>query len=106
MSTTFDCCACGACCCLGFDVLLTEPEAETFEADPRLAKLTWLYRSSGGLTARFLRKSEPTGHCIALAGQLGGVHCTIYSERPNLCRVFEVGSPDCLEARAKMGLGP
>ena len=104
MSTKLDCCACGACCCLGYDVLLTSEEAERFEADPRLSKLTWLYRSSGGLTAQFLRKDEKTGHCIALEGDLGHVRCTIYSERPSLCRVFEVGSPDCLEARAKMGL--
>ena len=100
----FDCCACGACCCLGFDVLLTDSEAERSEADPRLAKLTWLYRSSAGLTARFLRKDERTGHCIALTGALGNVRCSIYAERPNLCRVFEVACPDCLDARAKMGV--
>jgi uncharacterized protein len=44
------------------------------------------------------------GWCVAL--DRGSLRCTIYSARPQLCRVFETGSPECLEERAADGLPP
>ena len=34
------------------------------------------------------------------------MRCTIYAMRPTVCRGFEVGDTDCIEERAKHGLGP
>ena len=43
--------------------------------------------------------------CVALEGQVGAsCHCAIYSERPDNCRRFEVGSRLCKIARAEAGL--
>lgn len=44
------------------------------------------------------------GWCLAL--DRGSLRCTIYAVRPQLCRVFEAGSPECLEERAADGLPP
>jgi Fe-S-cluster containining protein len=42
------------------------------------------------------------GWCVAL--DRGSLRCTIYADRPQLCRVFAMGSPECLEERALDGL--
>ncbi len=34
------------------------------------------------------------------------MRCTIYQRRPDVCRSFDVGDADCLEERARDGLGP
>lgn len=49
-------------------------------------------------TTRFVR---PDGFkCSALKGKVGSeVSCSIYDDRPPVCRNFEVGSERCLEAR-------
>jgi Fe-S-cluster containining protein len=101
----YDCQTCGACC---------------------------LYQGSGKGTAYiFLQGDEPErmkrlglpvvhvgrdcylgarnrgGHpiCIAFRGRVGGsCGCSIYSDRPDVCRQFEVGDPLCIEARERAGL--
>ncbi len=43
--------------------------------------------------------------CIALSGTVGTeVACSIYADRPELCRQFEAGSPECHEARRAAGI--
>jgi uncharacterized protein len=43
--------------------------------------------------------------CVALSGNVGKqVACTIYGDRPVLCRQFEAGSPECHQARRAMGI--
>lgn len=43
--------------------------------------------------------------CVALQGDVGGrCGCRIYADRPALCREFEAGSPECLQARTAAGL--
>ncbi|MBN8550973.1 MAG: YkgJ family cysteine cluster protein [Deltaproteobacteria bacterium] len=32
--------------------------------------------------------------------------CRIYNSRPQVCRAFEAGSPECAEARRRCGLKP
>lgn len=47
------------------------------------------------------------GHrvCRALEGRVGKrVECSIYESRPGLCREFEAGSPECLQARRAVGI--
>src|SRR5580765_2596141 len=50
-------------------------------------------------TGTLMQREEATGCCRALAGPLGDCTCTIYDDRPELCRAFDAGSDDCLEAR-------
>jgi Fe-S-cluster containining protein len=43
--------------------------------------------------------------CVAFAGNLGqACVCTIYSDRPEACRQFEVGGALCIEARRRVGI--
>lgn len=98
---TFDCQSCGA-CCSSLDVLLTGAEADDFEADPRLAALTVLRCDRPGLTLRFMKRGGPIDRCVALEGPLSHCRCRIYAQRPQLCREFAAGSPDCLTARARL----
>jgi Fe-S-cluster containining protein len=99
-----DCMHCGA-CCAEFDVLLSEREADHFGSDPALSPWLALRPVGSGPPWPFLKRHPVTGRCPALAGPLGDCRCTIYPERPFLCRQFEVGSPECLEARRRHGFG-
>jgi Fe-S-cluster containining protein len=43
--------------------------------------------------------------CVALEGELGGqCGCTVYEDRPAVCRRSEAGSELCREARDRAGL--
>jgi Fe-S-cluster containining protein len=43
--------------------------------------------------------------CVAFAGQMGeACGCSIYEDRPSVCREFEAGGPLCREAREQAGL--
>lgn len=98
-----DCLHCGA-CCAEFDVLLRGDEADRFESHPALYALTVPQPVGSGPPWLFLKRNAATGRCAALAGRLGDCRCTIYAERPSLCRQFEVGSAECLEARRRHGM--
>ncbi|MCA9244022.1 MAG: YkgJ family cysteine cluster protein [Phycisphaerales bacterium] len=102
-SVELDCRQCGA-CCLTFDVLLNTGESAAFAARPDLVSLTVLYNGPFFPPPRFMRR-EADGRCAALSGGLSACHCTIYEDRPTLCREFEAGSADCLAARARLGIG-
>jgi Fe-S-cluster containining protein len=53
------------------------------------------------------RNSQGVCVCVALAGKVGRqVACSIYGERPELCRQFEAGSPECHQARRAAGVEP
>jgi uncharacterized protein len=99
----YDCQTCGA-CCSGLDVLLDESEAERFERDRDLAGLTVLHDCAPGLVLRFMKKDPQTERCLALAGSLEKCACTIYEQRPVLCRELHQGAPDCVASRQRQGL--
>lgn len=43
--------------------------------------------------------------CVALSGRIGKqVACSIYMDRPDLCRQFQAGTPECFEARRAAGV--
>lgn len=103
---TYDCLACGRCC------FATENYVQVYAED--LVQLgpvrteryviphTWPpaeWRAGETADTRFMRMRD--GHCDALDPQPGRYACTIYEDRPLLCRVYEPGSPSCLEARAR-----
>ena len=100
----YDCQTCGACCAT-FDVWLMGGDRDRFERSQKLVVLTRTYGPSGaGGDWRFMSRDDKTGCCVALEGGLRSCRCTIYDERPWLCREFEAGSEDCLEARRKHGI--
>ena len=104
-SAALDCQACGACCAT-FDVWLMESDLDRFERSPNLLHLTVIHPGAAAGQWRFMRRNEKTGQCAALEGGLRSCRCTIYEQRPTLCREFEPGSEDCLEARRKYGIDP
>jgi Fe-S-cluster containining protein len=99
---TYDCQTCGA-CCFGLDVLLGDGEAEHFERTAHLAPLTVMHHCAPGLVLRFMKKHAESERCVALEGGVGKCRCTIYEERPALCRELAAGSPDCVTARRVQG---
>lgn len=99
----FDCQRCGACCCAGLDVLLMEGEVDTFERDPRLRPLMREHPRIAAFPLYFLQR-DAADRCVAFAGSQDACRCTIYAQRPMLCRELEAGSDGCREARRKLGL--
>jgi uncharacterized protein len=99
---TWDCQQCGA-CCRGLDVLLTDGEADAFEARPDRVRLTVLYQPRAGLSARFMKRDPQTDTCVALRGSFGDCACSIYADRPFLCRDLQPGDAHCVEARQRAG---
>lgn len=90
-----DCLACGA-CCRENKVELERRDIERFE-QANLAKLTkmpYARRQDGKLVLRLTKDRR----CLHLARDN---RCGIYEVRPEMCRVFPVGSECCLSARAE-----
>jgi len=49
--------------------------------------------------------SSSAPRCTALAGEVGvSVGCSIYAQRPAVCREVMPGDPQCLKARARHGI--
>lgn len=88
---------------MGLDVLLTDAEADAFERDPELVRLTTLYQPTASPAVRFMKRHPQTDRCLALEGPLERCRCRIYARRPMLCRALQAGSPDCEQARARAG---
>ncbi len=82
------CADCEACCC-SLEVMLMAGDdiPEDFTGRDRWGG--WVMRRVGG-------------RCIALEGY----RCGIYGIRPQVCRDFEEGSPDCLAQRAHLDALP
>lgn len=106
--TEYDCVACGRCCYYNKpDYALLYPEDIVAFGPAGLAKHT----TKSTLSGEFLRAGEDgteiymrmeNGHCCALNVTPGVSYiCSIYENRPLLCRMFDPGSADCLEARAR-----
>jgi len=91
------CDPCGACCREAFDGVPADggqlPEALVLQWDPEF------------ITVRRIEQGRGT-RCICLIGD-GATHpfrCTHYAVRPTACRELEIGSPNCLLARRRVGL--
>ena len=83
-----DCEKCGACC--SFDTSTFVP---LNAADERRLGAAW-----AGLTHEqdgqvYMRMQD--GACAALDRSQGLSRCSIYESRPDLCREFNQGSPEC-----------
>ena len=103
---TYDCLACGR-CCFGADNYVELFEEDLITLGParlkKFAILTTLprsqWRTGENAWTKFMKMTD--GHCAALDPTPGDWACTIYENRPLLCRVYEPGSADCLKARAR-----
>lgn len=91
------CQACGACCACEPDWprFSTEEEAELARIpatliDPGLGHMAWR-----------------DGRCAALEGTVGTwTGCTIYADRPHVCRACVPGDDACEIARHRYGMAP
>ena len=91
------CQSCGACC--AYD---REWPRFTIENDEDIARLPGHLIAPDGSGMRW------TGErCAALAGEVGvHVACTVYADRPDVCRACIAGDDACSMARARHGLPP
>lgn len=105
----YDCQTCGACCVqFGTEdgnayVYLDRDEAR------RMGSLGLpVIRQAMGARCLGAAPNEGAGGrpaCVAFVGNLGGqCGCTVYEERPSVCREFDVGGGLCLHARQQAGL--
>lgn len=79
------CPTCDACCCR-LEVLLLDDRG----VPPALTQVD----RSGGLVMR----RHGDGWCAAL--DRNTMRCSIYEQRPQSCRDFEMGGPECMEERS------
>lgn len=110
MGDTFDCTICGACCFGKRDYVQVFPVDAARLGPARTAEL--VAPAVGEISASVGRASEPQrymkmthGRCSALVNAPPNrLLCSVYEDRPVLCRALEPGSGACLEARARQGI--
>ena len=91
------CQSCGACC--AFDASWPRFSLEC-EEDLALIPVHLVAADGSGMAFK-------DGRCAALAGKVGDhVACSIYGLRPDVCRAYQPGDPECNEARARYGFSP
>ena len=108
MGENYDCTACGACCFGKRDYVQVFAHDAARLGPARTAEL--VAPPVGVIPASVGREAEPKrfmkmthGHCTALSTAVPNRFlCTVYEDRPVLCRALEPGSAACLEARARM----
>lgn len=105
-----DCLTCGACCASPFlgEGYIQLDAAEQTRLQRRGLPVLELVSDPEDRIVMLGTKINAQGErvCVALSGKLGKkVACTVYDERPILCRQFEAGSPECLQARRAVGMG-
>jgi Fe-S-cluster containining protein len=106
----FDCMTCGACCFGKRDYVQVFAHDAAMLGLARTAEL--VAPAIEEIPASVGRESEPKrfmkmthGRCIALSTVTPNRFlCTVYEDRPVLCRALEPGSAACLEARARMNV--
>jgi len=94
--TAFDasalCQSCGACCAYS-----AEWPRFTLEPDEQIDRLPEAFVATGGMRCEGDR-------CLALQGEIGvATACTVYADRPDVCRACMPGDPECLMARTRYG---
>jgi len=95
----YNCMDCGACCGC-FPIFATEEDADRAP----------VIREEGIRVENFLRMDKVAYRLFPLPFQDACAFlkddklCRIYESRPNVCRKFEPGSGQCIEARRRMGI--
>jgi hypothetical protein len=94
---------CGACCHVAFHLVPVGADEPVVTRHPGLVTLDAAPSLFGASPFHIAR---PGGFCVALIERGRPYRCSIYEDRPQSCRDFEVGSANCLEARRRVGLSP
>lgn len=100
-----DCQQCGACCSFGEQwIEVTQADYERLPhslfVEPAIEEGDW----PGELPPYTMRTRND--RCVALQGDIGrSCTCLIYERRPEICRRFERGSPECAYLLGHHGLG-
>lgn len=90
---TPDCVSCGGCCAWSetWPVFIGDGDGQGIPEDV--------------IDFEHRRMLSHGNRCAALEGQLGRrVSCSVYANRPLVCREFQAGSEDCLMVRESLGL--
>lgn len=92
MAEPYDCSKCGACCVDQLLLLHTDDQVPLHMKEPM--QLTEGYRM------RLVN-----GRCAAFRGRLGiDASCSIYDQRPDICRVMAPGSWACKDIRLEWNI--
>jgi hypothetical protein len=109
-ATNNPCVTCGACCTIGYLVVVQPDDPHFFPKGPENRALTVPFIGGQRLMRRVGTKMR---RCAALKGEPGKqVGCGIYDRRPQCCRDFPVWeedgrpNPECTAARKTIGLKP
>jgi Fe-S-cluster containining protein len=92
-----DCQTCGA-CCYGPDEYVAVTAAD-LRGMSRMLAARHVERRGDRLWLTMVH-----GRCSALKARQGHFSCRIYGARPQVCRIVEAGSRECLDARRRRGV--
>ncbi|ADE54803.1 YkgJ family cysteine cluster protein [Coraliomargarita akajimensis] len=97
--SSYDCTNCGACCC-SFPIFASDSDARR---EPRIKDETKVLSKhlASGQYAYQLHPLPFQDRCAFLNQD---ALCGIYPTRPNVCRKFQAGSEQCIEARSRQGI--
>ncbi|NQY33170.1 MAG: YkgJ family cysteine cluster protein [Coraliomargarita sp.] len=99
LTDNYDCTNCGA-CCRCFPIYASNKDAER---EPRI-------HSEALTMPKYLQHEDrayqlyPTPFRDRCAFLKEDKRCEIYATRPSVCRRFEAGSKQCIEARRRLGI--
>lgn len=98
-----DCVTCGACCVYGLVIPINRRDPEPLE---RYIEVT-LDDAPEVVIERVFERDERDGRCVNMAGEVGvEIGCTVYPDRPQICRDFDAGSDRCFGYRRMYGIDP
>ena len=98
----FDCRRCGACChAREGTILVSDSDLLRWQ---RAGREDILSRLAPGHFGQQAFAMSARGACVHLGTAESPFDCSIYPDRAEVCRAFEVGNPQCLEARRERGL--
>lgn len=98
-----DCIPCGACCVYGLVIPIERRAPEPLE---RYVEVT-LDDAPEVVVERVFERNERDGRCSNLVGEVGTeIGCTVYADRPQICRDFDAGSDRCFGHRRMYGIDP
>ncbi|MDG1241525.1 MAG: YkgJ family cysteine cluster protein [Opitutae bacterium] len=98
--TKYDCTQCGA-CCRSFPIFASEADAMREPAIRQEARALPEYLQAEGKAYQLFPLPFHARCPYLKEDEL----CRIYESRPSVCRRFEAGSEQCIEARRRQGIG-
>ncbi|WP_171161568.1 YkgJ family cysteine cluster protein [Usitatibacter palustris] len=95
---SYECTSCGA-CCASYRVSFYWSDGASLP-ESMVEKITPVMACMAG-------SNSASPRCVALQGAVGErVRCSVYEQRPPVCRDVVPGDERCLEARRRHGLTP